>query len=207
MNWMIVGMSCMESMRRRKVYKERDCTEVSCRSCMESKKVQMELDCRLEVCKELLRIFLLHREVRRQVGRLVQWQGQGQGRRWLEGVRSGRGVDTGDLRSTWDLRSIWGQRRWHLLGLGGRGWGGWVLGMPGMKNRMNEWMNELMKWKIGWLNEWNEKYYESVFGIKFFNFFDFNLRLGVNVGLGWVRLGQDRLGMRRMSARNAWNEK
>ncbi len=141
-SWMIVGRSCRENRRRRKVYKERDHTEVSCRSCTESRKDQMELDCRLEVCKELLRRFLLHREVRRQVGRLVQWQGRCQGRRWLEGERSGCGVGTGDLRSTLDLRSIWGQRRWRLLGLGWRGWGGWVLGMPGKNVRIIEWMNE-----------------------------------------------------------------
>ncbi len=152
-NCMIVGRSCRENMRRRKVYKERDRMEVSCRSCMESTKDQMELDCRLEVCKELLRRFLLHREVRQQEGRLVQWQGQCQGRRWLEGVRSGCGVGTWDLRSTWGLRSIWGQRRWHLLGLGGRGRGGWVLGMPEIK-KYNEWMNKWLNYSI---SVWNDK--------------------------------------------------
>ena len=68
---MILGMSCKVNMRRRKVYKEQDHTEVSCRNCTESRKDRKELDCRLEVCKELLRRFLLRREVRQQVGRLV----------------------------------------------------------------------------------------------------------------------------------------
>jgi hypothetical protein len=141
-------------MRRRKVYKEQDHTEVSCRNCTESRKDRKELDCRLEVCKELLRRFLLRREVRQQVGRLVLWQGQCQGRRWLEGEHSGCGVGTWDLRNTLDLRSIWGQRRWHLLGLGGRGWGGWVLGMPEMKNRMNEWINDLFNQSVFGMTNW-----------------------------------------------------